>query len=217
MKTHIAHPEIAQLTRVSVNGSRWYQTPEGKRYPSVTSVTSHASKGAINEWRNKVGHAEADKISARASNRGTRIHSLCEDYLNNKEIMPSDFDLDSWKSMRPLLDSIDNIHGNEIRLYSDLLEVAGTADCIADYKGTLSVIDFKTSGKLKNKDWISNYFIQCACYAMMLGEMVGILPKQIVILIAVDDEEPQIFIEKTSDWMPFAIDARREFRLKKGY
>jgi genome maintenance exonuclease 1 len=216
LKTHIAHPEIAQLVRVNIDGKRWYQTPEGKRYPSVTSVTSYASKGAIQEWRNKVGHAEADKISARASNRGTRVHSLCEDYLNNKEVIPQDFDLESWRSIKPELDFIDNIHGNEIRLYSDLLEVAGTADCIADYKGVLSIIDFKTSNKLKRKEWITNYFQQAAFYSLAFRERTGLSAKQIVIIILVDDELPQVFVEPVQNWLLSAKQCRDDFRKATG-
>ena len=216
MITHIPL-ELPKLKRVTVDGKRLYETSSGNKYPSVTTVTSLGSEDSIKQWREKVGAVEANKVSTRASGRGTRIHSLCEDYINNKEVNVDMFDVELWNKFSPILDDIDNVRCLESMLYSHKLELAGTTDCIADYKGTLSVIDFKTSGKLKKKDWISNYFIQCACYAMMLGEMVGILPKQIVILIAVDDEEPQVFIEKTSDWMPFAIDARREFKLKKGY
>lgn len=216
MITHIPL-ELPKLKRVTVDGKRLYETSSGNKYPSVTTVTSLGSEDSIKQWREKVGAVEANKVSTRASGRGTRIHSLCEDYINNKEVNVDMFDVELWNKFSPILDDIDNVRCLESMLYSHKLELAGTTDCIADYKGTLSVIDFKTSGKLKKKDWISNYFIQCACYAMMLGEMVGILPKQIVILIAVDDEEPQVFIENTFDWMPFAIDARREFKLKKGY
>jgi genome maintenance exonuclease 1 len=216
MITHIPL-ELPKLKRVTVDGKRLYETPSGNKYPSVTTVTSLGSEDSIKQWREKVGAVEANKVSTRASGRGTRIHSLCEDYINNKEVNVDMFDIELWNKFSPILDDIDNVRCLESMLYSHKLELAGTTDCIADYKGTLSVIDFKTSGKSKNKDWISNYFIQCACYAMMLGEMIGILPKQIVILIAVDDEEPQVFIENTFDWIPFAIDARREFKLKKGY
>jgi len=216
MITHIPL-ELPKLKRVTVDGKRLYETPSGNKYPSVTTVTSLGSEDSIKQWREKVGAVEANKVSTRASGRGTRIHSLCEDYINNKEVNVDMFDIELWNKFSPILDDIDNGRCLESMLYSHKLELAGTTDCIADYKGTLSVIDFKTSGKSKNKDWISNYFIQCACYAMMLGEMIGILPKQIVVLIAVDNEEPQVFIENTFDWMPFAIDARREFRLKKGY
>jgi hypothetical protein len=216
MITHIPL-ELPKLKRVTVDGKRLYETPSGNKYPSVTTVTSLGSEDSIKQWREKVGAVEANKVSTRASGRGTRIHSLCEDYINNKEVNVDMFDIELWNKFSPILDDIDNVRCLESMLYSHKLELAGTTDCIADYKGTLSVIDFKTSGKSKNKDWISNYFIQCACYAMMLGEMIGILPKQIVVLIAVDNEEPQVFIENTFDWMPFAIDARREFRLKKGY
>jgi genome maintenance exonuclease 1 len=215
MFNHIHH-ELPQADRIVINGSRFYQTSNGKRYPSVTSVTSYASRQSINEWREKVGEVEADKISSRASNRGTRIHSLCEDYINNKEVIPSDFDTENWNRFKPILHDIDNVHGLELRLFSDLLEVAGTADCIGEYKGVLSVIDFKTSGKLKRKEWITNYFQQCAFYGLSFRELTGINIKQIVVLIAVDDEEPQIFIEPILPWIASAKECREHYRLSTG-
>jgi genome maintenance exonuclease 1 len=215
MFKHIHH-ELPQADRIDVNGSRFYQTSTGKRYPSVTSVTSYASRESINEWRNKVGATEADKISSRASNRGTRIHSLCEDYINNNVVFPDEFDVENWDKFKPILNDIDNVHGVEIRLFSDLLQVAGTADCIGEYKGALSVIDFKTSGKLKRKEWITNYFQQCAFYGMSFRELTGINVKQIVVLISVDDEEPQIFIEPILPWIASAKQCREDYRLSTG-
>ena len=209
--------ELPKLKRINIDGKRLYKTPDGNKYTSVTTVTSLGSEESIKAWCKKVGAEEANKISTRASGRGTRIHTLCEDYLNNEEVKVDLFDVELWNTFKHTLDDIDNVYCIESMLYSHKLEVAGTTDCIADYKGVLSVIDFKTSGKLKQKDWISNYFIQCTMYAMMIAEMTGIFPKQIVILIAVDNEGSQVFVEKTSDWMPFAIEARREFRTKKGY
>jgi len=209
--------ELPSLKRINVDGKRLYETPDGNKYPSVTTVTSLGSEESIKAWRKKVGNEEANKISTRASGRGTRIHTLCEDYLNNQEVNVDLFDAELWNTFKHNLDDIDNVYCLESMLYSHKLEVAGTTDCIADYKGVLSVIDFKTSGKLKQKDWISNYFIQCTMYAMMMAEMTGIFPKQIVILIAVDNEGSQVFVEKTEDWMPFAIEARSEFRRIKGY
>lgn len=216
MFKHIKH-DLPQIQRVTINGSRFYQTASGKNYPSVTTVTSYASKASINEWRNKVGAAEADRISSRASNRGTRVHSLCEDYLNNLPVEPSMFDIDNWERIKPLLSGINNIHGLEIKLFSNLLEVAGTADCIAEYNGVLSIIDFKTSGKLKRREWISNYFQQCAMYAVAFRELSGINVKQIVVLIAVDDEDPQEFIEPIFPWIASAKQCRDEYRLATGY
>jgi genome maintenance exonuclease 1 len=122
-----------------------------------------------------------------------------------------------WNTFSPILKDINNVMGLETMMYSDKLELAGTADCIAEYKGELSIIDFKTSSKPKEKKWISNYFVQTAFYAAFLGEMVGILPKKLVILIAVDDNPPMVFVENTMDWLPEAIKVRAEFKRIKGY
>ena len=141
--------EFPKLKRVTAdNGSRVYETPSGKAYPSVTTVTGLLKKQAIMEWRKKVGEEEANKISSKAASRGTRIHSLCEQYLLNKEIVPNMFDVDMWQNMKPHLHNINNIYALEQPLYSDHLEVAGTVDFIAEYNGKMSVIDFKTSKRL---------------------------------------------------------------------
>lgn len=208
---------LPKVERISENGKRLYLTPSGEKYPSVTSVTSLGSEDSIQEWKDRVGEEEATRVSNRASSRGTQIHTFCEDWLNNKPVVPDMFDRDMWNKLKPTLNDISNIRGLETMLYSHKLELAGTADCIADYKGELSLIDFKTSGKLKQKEWISSYFIQTACYSAMIAEMTGILPMKLVILIAVDDHVPQIFVENTMDWLPKAIQIREEFRKIKGY
>jgi genome maintenance exonuclease 1 len=210
--------DLPTMSRINEDGKRLYVTPNGKKYPSVTTVTSLGSIESIKAWRAKVGEEEANRISNRASSRGTRIHTLCEVYLNNEEVKLGMYDTEMWTGFKPILDDIDNIFCLESMLFSHKLEIAGTTDCIANYKGVLSVIDFKTSGKLKKKEWISSYFLQGAFYSMMYSEMTKTtMPEQIVILIAVDDENPQIFVEKTKDWMLPAIEARSEFRKVKGY
>ena len=145
MFNHIAL-ELPKLKRVTnTDGSRVYETPTGKKYPSVTTVTGLLKKDIITAWRKQVGNEEANKISSTAAKRGTRIHTLCEKYLLNEEVSVGMFDNEMWDSLRPLLDDIDDIYALEQPLYSDHLQVAGTVDCIAKYKGKLSVIDFKSS------------------------------------------------------------------------
>jgi len=192
--------EIPEIQTETINGGRYYVTPTGEKHPSITTVLSILSKKAIMEWRKRVGEEEANKISTQAARRGTNVHQMCEDYLNNKpyineKTMPVDKQM--FATLKPFLDShINNIHTQEATLYSDYLGVAGRVDCIAEFDGRLSVIDFKTSRKLKKKEWISNYFQQASAYCVMYEERTGIPVDQIVILIAVDDEEPQVFIEK---------------------
>jgi ATP-dependent exoDNAse (exonuclease V) beta subunit len=215
--THIHHelPKLARKT--GPDGSRVYETPSGLAYPSVTSVTGLHGKQAIMEWRKRVGDEEANRISSRAAKRGTRIHSLCEDFLYNKEVVPDIFDHDLWKSFSPLLHNIDNVHALETPLYSDHLQVAGTVDCVAEYKGKLAVIDFKTSSRVKLREDIHSYFMQCAAYAVAFEERTGVPVPRLVVLMAVDNEEPLVFEEKRDDWIGKFLWLREEFRQWKNY
>lgn len=198
------HIEFQELETVTIDGKRHYVTPEGKKYPSITSVLSILSRQQIMEWRKRVGEEEANKISSQAARRGTKIHKMCEDYLNNeldeKKFMPNDREM--FASLRPIIDqSINNIYAQEMPLWSDYLGVAGRVDCIAEFNGVLSVIDFKTSKKLKKKENISNYFQQTSAYAVMFEERTKIPVSQIVIIIAVDNEKPQVFVEKRNNYI----------------
>lgn len=205
MFNHIKH-EIDILEQINTPEVRLYKTPDGKKYPSVTSVTGLLGKKAIQEWRDRVGHEVADTISKKATRRGTEIHTLCEDYLSNKEPIVDVFNQEMFKSIKPELDKINNIHCLETRLYSDHLRVAGTVDCIAEYDGRLAVIDFKTSKRQKSRDEIQSYFMQCAAYCHMFMERTNCqyTAPYIVVIMAVDDEEPLVFHEKYKDWIePF--------------
>ena len=201
MKNFIHH-DFPKLERdTAPNGSRVYKTPSGKSYPSVTTVTGlHSAKG-IAEWRKRVGEAEANRISGKASARGTRIHQYCEDYLRGNVFEADMFDLEMFNSIKFWLDDINNIHALEDPLYSDFLQVAGTVDCIADFQGKLSVIDFKTSSKPKDRDDIYNYFMQTAAYAVAFEERTGIPIGRLVIIMAVDNDDPRLFIEKRDNWI----------------
>ena len=210
--TKIEH-DIPKLERVTApDGSRVYQTPSGRSYPSVTTVTGLLGKEAIMAWRKRVGEEEANRVSSKAAKRGTRVHTLCEDFLSNKEVMVDMFDHDMWEKFKPLLLRIDNIHALETPLYSDHLEVAGTVDCIAEFDGKVSVIDFKTSKRLKSRDDIHGYFMQCSAYAVAFEELTGIPVSRLVILMAVDDEDPLVFIEKRDTWVSDFKKLREDYR-----
>ena len=201
MKTFIHHDIPKLLRSTSSDGTRVYETPSGSAYPSVTTVTGlHSAKG-IAEWRARVGNEEANRISGRASARGTRIHQYCEDYLRGNIFEADMFDLQMFNSIKPLLDQVDNIHCLETPLWSDFLQVAGTVDCIAEFQGKLSVIDFKTSSKPKDRDDIHNYFMQTAAYAVAFEERTGIPIGRLVIIMAVDNDNPRWFIEKRDNWI----------------
>ena len=182
------------------DGKRYYTLPDGTKLPSVTTVLGAQKKQGIMEWRKRVGEAEANRISKQATGRGTNVHTLCERYLNNEplgEIMPDAKAM--FLPLKPILNRINNIHYQECALWSVKLGMAGRVDCIGEFDGVLSVIDFKTSKRIKKREDIDNYFAQCVAYACMYEELIGNGIDQIVIIMAVDDEEPLIFIEKTED------------------
>lgn len=192
------------LKTVTLDGKRFYQTPEGNVYPSVTTITGLYNKKEILEWRKRVGEEEANRISTKASSRGTRVHKICEDYLNNEldvlKYMPDS--LSMFKSIQPILDkNIGNVYAIEAPLYSDHLRVAGRTDCIAEFDGRVSIIDFKTSNRQKSEDKIVNYFMQCAAYAVMFEERTGIPVSRIAIVIAVDSDHPQLFVKRRDDYI----------------
>lgn len=194
------------------DGTRVYKTPSGKAYPSVTTVTGLQTKKGILEWRRRVGEEEANRVSAKASGRGTRIHTLCENYLLGNDVNPSISDAEMFGSIREWLDDIDNIHCLETPLYSDFLQVAGTVDCIAEFQGKLSVIDFKTSSKPKDRDDIHQYFMQTAAYAVAFEERTGIPIGRLVIIMGVDNDFPRLFIEKRDNWIAGFRKLRMDYR-----
>lgn len=190
MFKHIQH-EFPKLLQETIDGSRVYVTPNGDKYASVTTVLSNYKKKELMEWRAKVGEEKANEISRKATTRGTGVHKAIERHLLNEEVdvlrenmMPNVRSL--FVKMRKELDKINNIHCLESKLFSHKLKLAGQVDCIAEYNGTLSVIDFKTSIRLKKKEDIENYFMQGAAYGTMFTELTNIPFHQIVIIIGVD-------------------------------
>jgi hypothetical protein len=206
---------IAETTK----GGRKYAAPNGKSYPSVTTVLSILSEEGIQKWRARVGEEEANKISYRASTRGTAVHSIIEKYLNNEEDYAEDFMpniVDNFKAVRSVLDDrIGSIYAQEAALYSDHLGLAGRVDCVAEFDGKLSIIDFKTSRKLKKPEWITNYFVQESCYAIMWEERTGQPITQLVTIIAIDDEDPQVFIEHRDNWTKTLLETINEYKRRK--
>ena len=153
------------------------------------------------EWRKRVGEEEANRVSSKATSRGTAVHSMCEDYLNNKKVeMGTKLDAyEMFLSIKPELHRINNIHYQEAALWSKQLGMAGRVDCIGEFDGVLSVIDFKTSKKEKKTAEIEDYFWQTAAYALMYEEMIGQQIDDLVIVMAVENGTPLIFKQKTSD------------------
>ena len=181
-----------------VEGRRLYATPSGRNYPSITTVISNnpAKKAGIAKWRARIGNAKADAICKRSTTRGTTYHSIVEDYFNNN------LDIDSYKdsplpvvmfnTSKCVLDRINNIFLQEAALYSDHLEIAGRVDCIAEFDGVLSIIDFKTAAEPKREAYLYDYYIQETAYACCLQEIYGITVKQLVTIVACENGETQV-------------------------
>lgn len=200
------------LVAETTDTGRTYKCPDGSSFNSVTTVLKVLSEDAIQAWRRRVGEDVANKIGVRAANRGTAVHSIIERYLDNnveydKDVMPDV--LSTFKDVQPILDEhISEILGLEAPLYSKHLKLAGRVDCVGVFDNKLSIIDFKTSRKIKKKEWIHNYFAQASAYAIMFEERTGIPVPQLVIIIAVDNEEPQVFVEKRDDWTELLFKAK---------
>lgn len=207
--------EIGKLVQVNARGGRYYETPSGAKYPSVTSVTRLHNQESIQAWKDKVGEEEANKISRRALARGNTIHSLAEKYLLNEGDKSDDFTRSDFGQMIPYLNKINNIHCLETQLYSDHLQTAGTVDCIGEYDGKLTVIDFKTSAKLKKREWVKDYFMQCSAYAVMYEERTGTPIERLLLIINVEDEGVQLMDGKRDDYIGDFLDLRETFRKMK--
>jgi genome maintenance exonuclease 1 len=191
---------LPQLERETIDGVRYYKIPDGDellKFVSITSVTSHHNKHIFEQWRKKVGEETANRVNKAATSRGTDLHSLVENYLfNSSELLEVQIiSKHLFKIIKPYIDKINNIHALESSLYSKQLGIAGTVDCIAEYNGELSVIDFKTSKKPKPKEWVEHYFVQAAAYACMFYELTSIPVKKLVIIMACEDGDCVVYEE----------------------
>jgi len=196
--------EPKKLKRKNVDGKRLYVTESGEKYPSVTTVLSYFSKKSIYRWRQRVGAEEANKVSAQASRAGTEVHNIAEMYtlgtLNQKKVNP--IALSTFRTIQPYLDeNVDTIYGIELQMYSDELRTAGTADLICKYNGKNTMLDFKTSKRPKKKEDIITYFMQAAAYSVMVKELYDMDIEQVVILMAVHQGEPIVFVEPIDDYI----------------
>tara|TARA_R100000773_G_scaffold38616_1_gene33835 strand:- start:196 stop:879 length:684 start_codon:yes stop_codon:yes gene_type:complete len=197
--------EPLEVEPVNKDGVRFYKLPKtDKYYPSVTSITSFKNAKFFKEWRTKIGEDEANRITARATQRGTAFHSIAEDYINgelnlDKYLDNNPLSVRMFQSAKDTLNRINNIHCLESFLYSHYLGLAGRVDCIAEFDGELAVIDFKTSTKEKKEEHIENYFVQETAYAAMFLERTGIEVKKIVTLIATEEGSIQIFQKHNLD------------------
>ena len=216
--------DLKELTTETINRKRFYVTPEGNKYPSITTVLSVRNKQGLFEWRKRVGEQVANYVARTAAARGTKVHHMCEDYLNNMHNESPEKFAEHAKNFLPwclfkrlrrgVLCNIDNIHAQEAGLYSDKYKVAGRVDCIAEYKGVPSIIDFKTSTKERNDSWNENYYIQGSAYAEMFGERTGIEINQVVILVVTEDGTVQEFIKNKDKYLPMLEETVTEWSVQ---
>lgn len=217
---HIPLDDFGVAERVETDTMRLYRTPQGNLYPSVTTVLSIMDKTELVAWQQAVGLEEADRVAKRASLRGTLLHDMAESYLNNTfEVKGSNpMILNDFLPIKKILDErVDNIRATEKQMWSDKLKSAGTMDLFAEYEGELSILDFKTSRRIKYEDEILGYFIQESAYTAMVAERVGIWVPNIVTIMMVDgDQNALVFKKKSIDYIDKYIKLRREYELKNG-
>lgn len=215
MRKHFKHTLVPrwELTTENIDGCRYYVLPDGTtKLKSVTTILSNKlDKTSLLEWKAKVGEDVANRISEQAKRRGNAIHTLAEKYVLNEDhysrgAMP--INLMSFNPIKKVLDQhVDDIMGVELPLWSKALGAAGRTDLVAHYDGKGSIIDFKTSKRPKEADWIESYFLQSTIYSMMFERLYAIAVPQIVIIITVDDEpEAQTFIKNRADYVNRAIE-----------
>ena len=207
---------LPEVTTETINRKRFYVTPEGEKYPSITTVLSNRKKEGLFEWRKRVGNDVANYVARTSASRGTKVHHMCEDYLNNefdeekhrKDFLP--FCLFNQLKDQVLC-NLGNIYAQEAGLYSDKYKVAGRVDCVAEYKDTLSIIDFKTSTRERSDDWNENYYIQGSAYAEMFEERTKIKIDQVVILVVTEDGTVQEFVKSKQDYLPMLEESMNEW------
>ena len=202
-------PPFPELEVHNIKGLRFYETPTGEKYPSITTVLGKqpGKQKGLQEWRERVGVAQAQIISGKAARRGSVFHNIVENYLLDKDI--SDFKQQNFMAwcmfgeMKSHLDEkINQVVLQEQTMFSPKFKVAGRCDLIGVYKNKLSVVDFKTTTRTKKEEWIDDYFIQCAAYASMFEEHTGEPVEDVVIMMVAEDGEVQLFEKKTADYLP---------------
>lgn len=212
--------DIPKIEQINLETGRRYSTPDGKLYPSVTTVLGVVENPHLAAWRKRVGEKEADRISKIATAKGSKVHESCENYLQGIPIQWGLGDNDArdlFQAFIPVLDSVSVVHAMETRMWSDKLEVAGTVDLIAEIAGELTILDWKTSSRYKRREDIPDYFKQMASYSVMFYERTGVAVSNMVVQMTVPEIGLLTFKEKVRDWVPEFISTRKLFKQLKGY
>ncbi len=204
-----------ELKKKETPGCRLYELPNGQWVPSITSVTSFYNRQIFIDWRKRVGIEEANRITKKATARGTDFHEAAQAYLENRDLVWEDY-LPATKFMfhhaTPYLDKINNIHAIERTLYSEYLGLAGRVDCIAEYEDELAVIDFKTSTKIKPEKWLENYFVQETFYAAAYFELTGIPVKKLITIMVTPNGDVKVFDKRNKgDYIKLLVRYIKEF------
>jgi genome maintenance exonuclease 1 len=206
------------LVAKTTSSGRKYAAPNGIKYPSVTTVLGILSEDAIRKWRHRVGEEEANRVSHRASTRGTAVHAVLERYVDNEEDYFKDANLivkSNFAEVKSILDKrLTKVYAQEAALYSEHLGMAGRVDCVGVWDGKNSIIDYKTSAKPKKKSYCEGYFIQETAYAIMWEERTGMPITQLVTLIA-GDQGPQVFVEHRDNWSDKLLETIAEYKRRK--
>ena len=204
-----------ELKTKTVDKKRYYVTPEGNEYPSITTVLSPRGKEGLIKWRKRVGEKTANYICNKASTRGTKVHKMCEDFLNGEDMTHHKKDFLPYCLFNELKDktfnNINEVIGQEVTLYSDKYKVAGRTDLIAEYKNELSIVDFKTSTNERKDSYNENYYIQTTAYAEMFEELTGKPINQIVILVVTENGTVQEFIKDKKEYLPLLEETLEEW------
>lgn len=203
MFNHLERPQLPDLkSKTTPSGVRHYTTPEGEVYPSITTILGHKEKPWLKEWQNMLGVEKAKKETKRCADRGTAIHEMVERYLDNNEKPTAGHDqqhIRGFNQLKPRLNHINNIRAQEIALWSDELRTAGRVDCIGEYDGVMSIIDFKTSNNNKTDGMIEDYWLQTTAYSLMWYEQTGELIENITILMSVEKGMVPLVFQDTID------------------
>ena len=212
---HENHLGDLELNKKETRGIRLYNLPNGEWVPSITSVTSFYNRQIFVNWRKRVGIEEANRITKKATTRGTDFHEAAQAYLENRDMVWEDY-LPATRFMfhhaTPYLDRINNIHAIERTLYSEYYGLAGRVDCIAEYDGELAVIDFKTSEKIKPEKWLENYFVQEMFYAAAYYELTQIPVKKLITIMVTPGGEVKVFDKRNKgDYIKLLVRYIKEF------
>jgi len=187
-------------TRSLIKGSRHYDV-SNEILPSVTTILqatqSDEKKASLANWRQKVGENEAEKIKNTAAARGTLMHSFLEYYVRGDKLLDLSDEGKVASGMGQViidqgLKDMEEVWGSEVTLFYPGL-YAGSTDLCGIYSGRESIVDFKQTNKPKRREWIDDYFVQLAAYAMAHDVVYKTCIDQGVVLMCSKDKYFQKF------------------------